>query len=170
MAWVKAGWLLLGCVLVGCAGRSPYRKLPEVERPLIEAVDLFLEPEQVEAYLEAPDARSRQALLDQWGVAEKYLALSDEQRAAVDEGVALPGMSKDAVAMALGTPLRIRRQYESAIEEYVETYIYRYERTRKGEVFPSPPNSRSAYKNDVFERRVEFVRGEVRAVVEVDVH
>ena len=161
-------WILL-ILVVGCAGRDPYRKLPEGERPFISAVDVFLDEEQIDAWVKTPDPLDRQRLAESYGVTSKYDRLSVEEKEAVSRGEVLVGMSKDAVLMSLGPPYRIRRQYETAIEDYVESYQYRYERTKRGEVFQSPPNSRSAYKNDVFERHVNFVREAVREVVEVDV-
>ena len=162
-------WILVFLV-VSCAGRDPYKKVAPDDRAFIEAVDVFMEPEEIEAWLEAEDALSRNSLSKSFGMSEKYEGLSEAERQAIAEGAVLEGMSKDAVFMSLGLPTRIRKQFEGEIEEYVESYQYRYERTRRGDVFLSPPNSRSAYKNEVFERHVEFVGGVVRAVKEVDVN
>lgn len=161
-------FVLLALLFAGCAG-DPYRKLPQDEQIFIRAVDVFLEPDQIDAWLEAPDAAGRGELAKAYGVAEKYERLSDLEREAIARGEVVVGMSKDAVIMAWGTPYRIRRQYESAAEDYVEEYQYRFERTSGGEVFMSSPDSRTAYKNEVFERHVEFVGGLVRAIQEVGI-
>lgn len=163
-----APWLL-ALLALGCAGRDPYRKLPEDEQVFLRAVDVFLEPEEIDAYVEAPDLLTRRELAERLAVAKKWELLSVEEREAIDRGEVLVGMSKDAVFMALGAPLRIRPFYDSEIGDRVESYQYRYERTSRGEVFLSPPNSRTAYKNEVFERHVEFVGGRVRAVLEVEI-
>ena len=106
-------------------------------------------------------------MLEESGLAERYELLTDEERAAIAAGEVREGMGKDAVLMSIGPPTRIRKQYDTSIEDYVESYQYRYERDRRGKTFLSPPNSRTAYKNEVFERHVEFVGGRVVAIKEV---
>ena len=165
MKWIGAA--VFSCLLLSACAKDPYLKLSEDERRFIQAVDIYLEDEQVEAYLLAESEKKRSVVAEEWRISETYGFLPEAEKAAIDEGKVIEGMSKKGVIMSLGTPTRIRKQYETQIEAYVEIYQYRFERDKKGKVFLSPPNSRTAYKNEVFERHVEIVGGMVRAIKEV---
>lgn len=158
---MKAAYFPLFLLLMSCSASRAYKKLPAEERVYLDAVDIFMSPEEKDLYLEISDPVERRKMAEDGGWWMKWEVLTPEERQAVATGELLIGMSKDAVIMSWGLPLRIRKQPELG---NVEVYQYRFERTSDGNVFPSPPNSRTAYKNEVFERHVEFLDGRVRSI------
>ena len=167
----RFAFVLVLLMVSACAGRDPYRKLPEDEKLFIEAVDIFLEEDEIEAYLKAETPEARLAKATEFEVAHKWTNLTDLERDAILRGGVEEGLRRDAVWMILGKPYRIRRQYVAELDgveigDYVDSFQYRYERTRKGEVFPSPPDSKTAFKNEVFEVHVDFLNGVVIRISE----
>lgn len=158
---MKFTYFLFFLLLVSCSAERAYKKLPAEERVYLDAVDIFMSTEERELYLELTDPIDRRKMAEDGGWWIKWETLTPEEQKAVASGEVLVEMSKDAVIMSWGLPLRIRKQPELG---NVEVYQYRYERTSDGNVFPSPPNSRTAYKNEVFERHVEFLDGRVRSI------
>ncbi len=170
--WMSVLAALLGAVVLPAAAELSDKKmekligkLPEEDRQQIAALKIFMQPDEVEAYLTLTDHESRETFLDETGYLRKWRMIQEEMLPHVIARDVVKGMTKDELWMSWGKPVQVRQSFYQ--KAYVDIYTYFFFRDRKGNDIPTPDrDDPRSYNRPQWEMNVYFHNDHVVSVLE----
>ena len=98
--------IIMAMVLLTACSTYDFQHLPTVEHELYRAYSQVMSSSQRRTFLALSTTAEREAFAKEIGVAQRFDALSSEERQAVLYGQAFRGMSGDALRFVWGAPCR----------------------------------------------------------------
>lgn len=166
---------LFAFVAVGVAHAATYnpkkiKKWPDEDKIWARAFSSWMTQEEMDVFVGLETTKERQDFLDKAGYWQLWkevdAGLKDEEPKMMPHIIAgdvVRGMTKNEVFMCWGKPKKIRKDFKK--NAYVDVLNYAFERDRKGNEFLNTPDSKTAYKNEIFLRFVYMYNGTVFSIV-----
>lgn len=166
---------LFAFLLVGVAHAATYnpkkiKKWPDDDKVWARAFSAWMSQEEMDVFVGLETSKERQDFLDKAGYWQLWkeidIGKKDEEPKMmphVMDGEVVRGMTKNEVFMCWGKPRKIRKDFKKSA--YVDVLNFSFERDRKGNEFLSAPDSKTAYKNELFTRFVYMYNGYVFSIV-----
>jgi len=140
-------------------------KLPAEDQQQIVAVRIFMQPDELEAYLALEDRDARISFLDETGYLRKWKNIREEMMPHVVSRNVVNGMTKDELWMTWGKPVQVRQSFYQ--KAYVDIYTYFFYEDRKGRSIPtSDRDDPNSYNRPQWEMNVYFHNDHVVSILE----
>lgn len=140
-------------------------KLPAEDQQQIVALQIFMKPDEVEAYLLLPDHDARSSFLDETGYLRKWKNIREEMLPQVIARNVVNGMTKDELWMTWGKPVQVRQSFYQ--KAYVDIYTYFFYENRKGTPVPtSDRDDPNSYNRPQWEMNIYFHNDHVVSILE----
>jgi hypothetical protein len=149
--------------LAGQVNMKKIKKWPALDQAWARSFDAWMSKEELAVFIKLKSTDERKDFLEKAGYWKIWDRIEDEMLPYVLKGEVIKGMTKDEVFMCWDKPEKIRKDFRR--DAYVDVMNYRFEIDRKGREFLSPPDSKTAYKNESITRFVYMYNGRVFSIV-----